>query len=91
MRMIYSLAAATTLAFATLLPQVASAERACREECSNGVCRQECVETERRGERREERSEERREDRREDRREERREERPGVELRLPGVGIEVGR
>jgi hypothetical protein len=80
---------AATLAF---IPQAANAEKVCKEVCSAGVCRQDCIETEGRGDRREGVREERREDRREDRREERREERkPGVELRVPGVDLQLGR
>ena len=92
MRMLTSLAfAAAAVVSVAFVPQTASADKVCHEECARGVCRQECVETEGRG--REDRAEHR-EDRREGRGEERREERregPGVELRLPGVGIEVGR
>ena len=81
---------AATLAF---IPQAANADKVCKEVCSAGVCRQDCIETEGRGDRREGVREERREERREDRREERREERrgPGLELRVPGVDLEVGR
>lgn len=82
------LVAGTAAAALTLSP-TANADKVCKEVCSEGVCRQNCVETEGRGDRDGVRVEERREDRREDRREERREERrePGIELRLPGVRI----
>jgi hypothetical protein len=78
------------LATTALIPQ-AKADRVCRQECSGPVCTEKCVETtdrdreriiiEGRGDRREER--------REDRREENRE--PGIELKAPGVGVEIGR
>jgi hypothetical protein len=67
--------ATVTAAIAVLTPQIASAERVCKEVCNAGICKQECIETEGRGDRR---------DRIEERREERREERgPGIDLRLP--------
>ena len=70
----------------TLIPQIASAERVCRQECVGPVCQERCTETAERGDRREERRpEERREQRLEERRDERR---PGIELRLPGIEIE---
>jgi hypothetical protein len=82
--------AAMLLATTALIPQ-AKADRVCRQECSGPVCTEKCVETtdrdreriiiEGRGDRREER--------REDRREENRE--PGIELKAPGVGVEIGR
>ena len=70
-----SLAAAATIAVATTV-NAQGRDRECREVCSGGVCRQECIQTEGRGDR------DRREDRRE-LREERREREPGVELRVP--------
>jgi hypothetical protein len=72
MRKMNLLAIATlTAAIAALTPQIASAERVCKEVCNAGICKQECIETEGRGDRR-------------DRIEERREERgPGIDLRLP--------
>ena len=76
---------AATLAF---IPQAANADKVCKEVCSAGVCRQDCIETEGRGDRREGVREDRREDRREERREERK---PGVELRVPGVDLQLGR
>ena len=95
MRMLKSLIfVAGTAASLSFIPHAANAaERVCKEVCSAGVCRQDCIETEGRGDRREGVREERREERREDRREERREERrgPGLELRVPGVDLEIGR
>jgi hypothetical protein len=85
MKMIYGLAAVSALAF-TLLPQIARADRVCREQCNAGVCRQECIETEGRGDRRGDRLDQR-EERRDERREERRDERPSIELRVPGIEI----
>jgi len=90
------LVAATLVAVTALIPQQgSSAERVCRQECVGPVCQERCVETSDRDrirtEGREDRREERRdEERREDRREDRRDRNPGVELRIPGVGIEIG-
>jgi hypothetical protein len=84
--------AATVAATAALIPQKASADRVCRQECSGPACQERCVETEGRGGQREGR--EGREDRREHRYEDRDERRgrgPGIELRVPGGGIEIGR
>ena len=96
--------AATVAATAALIPQKASADRVCRQECSGAVYQEQCVDTEGRVAQREENREgqregrenrERREERREPRREEREERRdrgPGIELRIPGVGgVEIGR
>jgi hypothetical protein len=86
---------ATVAATAALIPQKASADRVCRQECSGPICQERCVETEGRGGQREGREGlEGREDRREHRYEERDERRgrgPGIELRVPGGGIEIGR
>ena len=81
--------AAATVATIAFIPQQASAERVCRQECTGPVCQERCVEssdrdrdqirTEGRGERREENRNDRREQRRE----------PGVELKVPGVGVEI--
>jgi hypothetical protein len=81
--------AATVLTTIAFIPQQASAERVCRQDCVGPVCQERCVEssdrdrdqirTDGRGERREEN--------RGDRREERRE--PGVELKVPGGGVEI--
>jgi hypothetical protein len=91
MRMIFNTLGIAVLAMATsaLIPQQASAERVCRQECSGPVCTEKCVETTDRD--RERITIEGRGDRREERREERREREPGVELRGPGVGVEIGR
>jgi len=82
---------ATLVATIAFIPQQASAERVCRQECVGPVCQERCVEssdrdrdqirTNGRGERREEDRDDRREQRRE----------PGVELKVPGVGVEIGR
>jgi hypothetical protein len=86
MRIFNSLAVATVVvAAAAFIPQTASAERVCRQECVGPVCQERCVESEGRGDRREGR-EDRREERRE-LREDRRERGPGIELRVPGVEI----
>jgi hypothetical protein len=93
MRIFNSLALATVaVAAASFIPQTASAQRVCRQECVGPVCQERCVETEGRGDRREGRegSEERREIRPEGR-EERRGRGPGIELRVPGGEIEIGR
>ena len=86
---------AGTVATIAFVPQAANAQRVCNKVCSEGVCKERCVETESRGtEGRGDRRDERREERRGDeRRDERREERrPGLELRVPGVGgVEIGR
>jgi hypothetical protein len=82
--------AALAVAATALITQTASAERVCRQDCVGPVCQERCVETEGRGDRREGR-EDRREDRREERLEVRPDRRPGIELRAPGVEIEVGR
>jgi hypothetical protein len=40
---------ATVAATAALIPQNASADRVCRQECSGPICQERCVETEGRG------------------------------------------
>jgi hypothetical protein len=89
MRMIFHTfaAAASVMAMTALVGPQARADRVCRQECSAGICKEQCVETtdrdrdriviEGRGERREEKREEKRE--------------PGVELKVPGIGVEIGR
>jgi hypothetical protein len=91
MSIINRFAAAATVAAATLLPLLASADTVCRKECTENVCREVCVEVETQGrsDRREQRQE-LREERRDERRDERRRE-PGIELRVPGVQLEIGR
>jgi hypothetical protein len=76
--------AAGVMATTALTAPQARAERVCRQECSAGVCTERCVETT-----------ERERDKiviegRGERREEKREERPGIELKAPGVGVEIG-
>ena len=92
MRMIFNTlaVAATVMATTAFIPQ-ARADRVCRQECSGPVCKEQCVESTDRDRERItiEGPGERREDKREDRREEKRE--PGVELKVPGVDIEIGR
>jgi hypothetical protein len=85
--------AATIAVIAASIPQTAnSAERTCRQECVGPVCQERCVETDGRAEPRiQERREDRFEERREERREDRGERRPGIELRVPGVGVEIER
>jgi hypothetical protein len=90
MRMIFSaLAVVGAMGTSAMLAPAAHADRVCRQECSAGVCKEQCVETTER-----ERDRiviEGRGERRDEKREERHEERPGVELKVPGVGVEIGR
>jgi hypothetical protein len=72
--------AAAVMGAATLLSPQAHADRVCKKECSAGVCKEQCVETQ---------------DRDRDRvtiehREERHEDKPAVDLKVPGVGVEIG-
>ncbi len=79
---------ATVMATTAFIPQQASAERVCRQECVGPVCQERCVEgrdRDRDGMRTDGREERR------DRREDRRDRNPGIELRLPGVGVDIGR
>jgi len=78
---------ATTIAF---IPQQASAERVCRQECVGPVCKERCVESRDRDRDRDQIRTEGRDDRR-GRREDRRDRDPGVEIRAPGIGVEIGR
>ena len=92
MRLFNILSIAATMASAALLiPQKANADRVCQQECVGPVCQERCVERESRRESWEGR--ETREERRDRRYEERDEGRGqgGVELRVPGGGIEIGR
>ena len=82
MRVFNYLLGVGALVAAGAIPQMASAEKVCKEVCNAGICRSECVETEGRRDR----IEERRDDRREERRDERA---PGIELRLPVPDIRV--
>ncbi len=81
MRLMFNtLAIATVIGAAALLSPQAHADRVCKQECSAGVCKEQCVETR---------------DRDRDRvtiehREERHEDKPGIELKAPGVGVEIG-
>jgi hypothetical protein len=90
MRIISSaLAVAGAMTMAAMLAPAAHADRVCRQECSAGVCKEQCVESTER-----ERDRiviEGRGERREEKREERHEDRPGVEFKAPGVGVEIGR
>jgi hypothetical protein len=80
--------AATVVATIAFIPQQASAERVCRQECVGPVCQERCVESSDRDQIRTD-GRERREENRDDRREQKRQ--PGVELKVPGVGVEIGR
>jgi hypothetical protein len=71
--------AATLIGTAALLSPPAQAERVCKQECSAGVCKEQCVETK-----------DRDRDVTIEHREERHEDKPGIELRAPGVGVEIG-
>jgi hypothetical protein len=73
--------AVTTIAF---IPQQASAERVCRQECAGPICRERCVESRDRDQIRTDGRDDRR-----GRREDRRDRDPGVEIRVPGVGVEI--
>jgi hypothetical protein len=81
MRLMFnSLAIATVIGAAAIMSPQAHADRVCKQECSAGVCKEQCVETR---------------DRDRDRvtiehREERHEDRPGIEFKAPGVGVEIG-
>ena len=77
--MFHSLAiAATVIGTAALLSPPAHADRVCKQECSAGVCKEQCVETKDRDRVTIEHREERHEDR------------PAVEFKAPGVGVEIG-
>jgi hypothetical protein len=81
MRIFHGLAVAGFAATVTIAATMAvnaqgrNGDRVCKEVCSAGVCRQECIQTEGRGDRDR--------DRRDRPREERRDREPGVELRVP--------
>lgn len=79
--------AAVALGTTTLAPSTASAERVCKQVCKGAVCKEECVETTVR----ERITTEGRDQRRDERHEERHDDRPGIELRAPGVGVEIGK
>jgi Ni/Co efflux regulator RcnB len=82
--------AATVLTTIAFIPQQANAERVCRQECVGPVCKETCVESRDRDRDRDQIRTDGRDDRRE-RREDSRDRNPGVELRAPGVGVEIGR
>jgi hypothetical protein len=92
---LFNILAIVAVAATAFISQKASADRVCRQECSGPICQERCFETEGRGGQREGREgQEGREERREQRYEDRgdgRGRRPGIELRVPGVGIEIGR
>jgi hypothetical protein len=76
--------AAAVLTAATAFAGPASAERVCRQICDAGFCRTQCSNVNTYGDRDYNRDRYRDRDYYGDRR-------PGVELRVPGVGIELGR
>ena len=80
--------AATVLTTIAFIPQQANAERVCRQECVGPVCKETCVESRDRD--RDQIRTDGRNDRSE-RRENSRDRNPGVELKAPGVGVEIGR
>ena len=90
--------AATLLATIAFIPQQANAERVCRQDCVGPVCKERCVESRDRDHdkiRIEGRDHDQiRTEGRSDRsrhREDSRDRNPGVELKAPGVGVEIGR
>jgi hypothetical protein len=90
MRMIFNTlaVAATVLATTALSPQ-ARADRVCRQECAGPICKEKCVETTVRD--RERITTEGRGDRRDENRRRDNKREPGIELKVPGVGVEIGR
>jgi hypothetical protein len=78
--------AATLLATIAFIPQQANAERVCRQDCVGSVCKEKCVESRDRDQIRTEGRSDRSRDR-----EDSRDRNPGVELKAPGVGVEIGR
>jgi hypothetical protein len=84
--------AATLLTMIAFLPQPANAERVCRQDCVGPVCKEQCVESRDRD--RDHDHDQIRTEGRSDRnrdREDSRDRNPGVELKAPGVGVEIGR
>jgi hypothetical protein len=73
--------AATVLTTIAFIPQQASAERVCRQECVGPVCKETCVESRDRD----------RDQIRTDGRNDRSERREDSRDRDPGVGVEIGR
>ena len=83
---------ATLLATIALIPQRANAERVCRQDCVGPVCKEKCVESRDRDRDRD--HDQIRTEGRSDRsrhREDSKDRNPGVELKVPGVGVEIGR
>ena len=84
--------AATLLATIAFIPQQANAERVCRQDCVGPICKEKCVES---GDRDHAkiRTEGRDHDqiRTEGRSNRSRDRNPDVELKTPGVGVEIGR
>jgi len=80
--------AATLLATVAFIPQQANAERVCRQDCVGPVCKENCVESRDRDH--DQIRTEGRSDRSKDR-EDSKDRNPGVELKAPGVGVEIGR
>lgn len=74
--------AAVALGTTALAPSAASAEHVCKQVCKGAVCEEECVETTVR--------ERITTEGRDQRREEHHEDRPGIELKAPGVAVEIG-
>jgi hypothetical protein len=84
--------AATVAATAAVVPQTASADRVCRQECVGPVCQERCVESEdRSGQRGGREGLEGREGREGIQRHEERNRDSGIELRVPGARIDIGR
>jgi hypothetical protein len=91
MRIYASLAVpAMVIAAAVFIPQPATAERVCRQECIGPVCQERCFEAERRDDRRDGR-EERREERRDGREERGDDRRDGRQERREREGREFRR
>jgi hypothetical protein len=89
MRTLLATLAAATVATIAFIPQQASAERVCRQECVGPVCQERCVETSDRDrdQIKTEGRDERREQNRDDRREQTRD--PGIELKVPGGAVQI--
>ena len=72
--------AATRVGAAALLSPQAHADRVCKQECTAGVCKEQCVKTEDRD----------RDHVTIEQREERHDDEPAIQFKAPGVGVEVG-
>lgn len=79
--------AAVALTASLYFSRAANTERVCKERCGAGVSEQKCVEM-RDGDRDHDGLEDRRDHKDRDRDQERR---PGVELHVPGLNVDVGR